>query len=137
MVWRRLVLVLSIPHPRVVEVVKGWVDVTHMTSSVHHHRRLPRSRSRRSGRTEHHLGLDVCEGLHAGEGGGREGRPGLWLGRVLEVLALGGRQLGERHDGGVLVLVLVRHRPGDPSSVRETVGELLQTLRLRESVQCT
>ena len=40
MVWRRLVLVLSIPHPRVVEVVKSRVDVTHMTSSVHHHRRL-------------------------------------------------------------------------------------------------
>ena len=38
MVWRRLVL--SIPHPRVVEVVKGKVDVTHMTSSVHHHWRL-------------------------------------------------------------------------------------------------
>ena len=29
---------LSVSHPRVVEVVMGQVDVTHMTSSVHHHR---------------------------------------------------------------------------------------------------
>ena len=38
---RRLVMVrtrLSVSHPRVVEVVMGQVDVTHMTSSVHHHR---------------------------------------------------------------------------------------------------
>ena len=45
------------------------------------------------------------------------------LGRVLEVLALGRGQLGEGHDGRVLVL----DRPRDPPSVWETVRELLQT----------
>ena len=37
---RLVVLVLSVSHARVVEVVQGGVDVPHVTSAVHHHWRL-------------------------------------------------------------------------------------------------
>ena len=120
-------LLLSVPHARVVEVVEGGVDVAHMASPVHQLRLLAAlRRTLRPGRSEHHLGLDVGQGLHPGHrGGGGEGRSG--LGRELLLLlvlrgelSLGRRHLGERHDGRVLVL----HRPRDSSPVGKSLGEL-------------
>lgn len=121
-------LLLSISHARVVEVVEGGVDVAHMASSVHRLRQLTSLwRTLRPGWAEHHLGLDVGQGLHPGHrGGGGEGRPGLCRELLLLLLvlrgelSLGRRHLGERHDGRVLVL----DRPADSSAVGKSLGEL-------------
>ena len=61
-------LLLSVSHARVVEVVEGGVDVTHMASSLHH---LRLGRTPGPGLAEHHLGLDVGQSLHPGDRGGR------------------------------------------------------------------
>ena len=60
-------LLLPVSHARVVEVVEGGVDVTHMASSLHH---LRLGRTPRPGLAEHHLGLDVGQSLHPGDRGG-------------------------------------------------------------------
>ena len=120
-------LLLSVSHTRVVEVMQGGVDMTNMTSSPVHQLRLL-SALRTPRRSEHHLRLDVGQGLHAGHRGGRgEGRlPGLLLLLLLELRRgelrlVRRRQLGERHDGGVLVL---DGAGVYPASVRQSLREL-------------
>ena len=133
-----MLLSLSVSHAGVIEVMHGRVDVAYMASSLHGHglgllvmHRWPRA-------PKHHLSLNVSQCLHAWDSGRGEGGPGLalllelrrLLGHVLGLLGdLGhelsglGRELGQGHDGGVLVL----HRAADTSAVRETVRELVQS----------
>ena len=127
-------LLLSVSHTRIVEVMQGGVDMTNMTSSPAHQLRLLSSTLRTPRRSEHHLRLDVSQGLHAGHRSGRgEGRlPGLLLLLLLELRRgelrlVGRRQLGERHDGGVLVLDGAGVYPA-------SVGQALRELRLQSCV---